>query len=89
MSDTDPMNKAIDASILDVDHKTRLAGDVLILMLKGAGYAAALVLAIWASIAILQGIGALLPADSKTAPDPTPTSHLEVLQPRTTSTAVA
>lgn len=58
----------------DRDPKLRLKADVLILQLKGAGYAAAFcllaVLAIWA----LAVIGRQLPEDSRFTPDPTPLS---------------
>lgn len=54
--------------------KLRLSGDVLILMLKGAGYAAVFCLATWFSIWVLYAIGLQLPAESREAEDPTPFS---------------
>lgn len=54
----------------------RLTADVTALMLKGAGYAAIFCLVIGIGYAVLIGIGALLPEESKLAPDPTPTSFL-------------
>lgn len=56
------------------DPQLRLKADVLMLQLRGAGYAAVFcivsALAIWA----IYGVGMLLPEESKTAPDPTPFS---------------
>jgi Intrinsic membrane protein PufX len=49
---------------------------VLTQMLRGAGYAAVLVLGVGFLIYAIYLFGLLLPADSKTAPDPTPESHL-------------
>ena len=54
----------------------RLTADVTALMLKGAGYAAIFCFVIGIAYAVLIGISALLPEDSKFAPDPTPTSFL-------------
>lgn len=54
--------------------KLRLSGDVLILMLKGAGYAAIFCLATWFFIWALYAIGMMLPEESKEAEDPTPFS---------------
>lgn len=54
----------------------RVTADVTALMLKGAGYAAIFCLVIGLSYAVLIGIGNLLPAESKEALDPTPTSML-------------
>lgn len=54
----------------------RLTADVTALMLKGAGYAAILCCVIGIAYAVLVGISAILPEDSKFAPDPTPTSFL-------------
>jgi len=54
--------------------KLRLSGDVLILMLKGAGYAAIFCLATWFFIWAFYAIGMLLPEESKEAEDPTPFS---------------
>lgn len=57
------------------DSRTmRLSGETLILMLKGAGYAAVFCLVIWFAIAALYQIGKLLPEDSRFTPDPTPYS---------------
>ncbi|KQI69851.1 1-deoxy-D-xylulose-5-phosphate synthase [Loktanella sp. 3ANDIMAR09] len=61
-------------NLLGVSNKSRLAGDVLMLMLKGAGYAAIVVLSIWAVIAIIALIGRALPEESRQQPDPTPLS---------------
>jgi hypothetical protein len=56
------------------NSKFRLSADVLMLMLKGAGYAAAFCLALWFIVVALHWIGLLLPEDSKYRPDPTPYS---------------
>ncbi len=54
----------------------RLRADALALMLKGAGYAMVFCLVIWACLAVTQGIGKLLPEESRETEDPTPFSHL-------------
>jgi hypothetical protein len=59
-----------DETYLNLSRKNRLSADILFLMLKGAGYAAAVVVSIVLVIVIVQQIGLLLPEDSKTAPDP-------------------
>jgi hypothetical protein len=59
-----------DETYLNLSRKNRLSADILFLMLKGAGYAAAVVVSIVLVIVIIQQIGLLLPEDSKTAPDP-------------------
>ena len=46
-------------NILDLDNKTRLSADITYLMLKGAGYAAVFVLALWFIVAVIAGIMAL------------------------------
>lgn len=56
------------------NKRMRLGADGLILMLKGAGYAAVFCLAVWFTIAALHQIGLLLPEDSRFRPDPTPFS---------------
>ena len=54
----------------------RLTADVTTLMLKGAGYAAIFCFAILLIAWAMKGISGVLPEDSKTAPDPTPTSWI-------------
>lgn len=68
-------------SMLQVSGRTRLAGEVLILMLKGAGYALVFALVIWGFLAILAGIGGLLPPESQEALDPINRSQLEQVVP--------
>ncbi|WP_291836817.1 RC-LH1 core complex protein PufX [Limimaricola sp.] len=63
--------------MMGLSDRTRLRADMTWLMLKGAGYAALLVFGVWLVIAVLELVGSVLPPDSKTAPDPTPTSMLE------------
>ena len=55
----------------------RLRNWVLAEMLRGAGYAAALLFLIGISYGVIWGIGQLLPAESKNAPPPMPYSALE------------
>ena len=64
-------------NILDLDNKTRLSADITYLMLKGAGYAAIFVLALWFIIAVIAGIGRALPDQSRETPDPINRSSLE------------
>jgi uncharacterized membrane protein len=47
-------------------------------MLKGAGYAAIFVLAVWFVIAIIAGIGRALPDESRDTPDPINRSSLTI-----------
>ena len=61
---------------LGTGNTSRLTADVTFLMLKGAGYAMVFCLALWASIAALQGIGLLLPEESRETEDPTPFSQM-------------
>jgi len=63
-------------NILGTDGKTRLFADITYLMLKGAGYAAAFVLALWFIIAAMAFIGRLLPEESRDTPDPINRSSL-------------
>ena len=68
-------------NLLGTSEAFRLRMDVLGLMLKGASYAALLVLGLWLFVYIFVLIGKLLPEDSKFAPDPTPLSYwIEGLQ---------
>ncbi|WP_293441838.1 RC-LH1 core complex protein PufX [Planktotalea sp.] len=61
---------------LGTGNKSRLTADATFLMLKGAGYAMMFCLVIWVSLVALQGIGLLLPEESRETEDPTPFSHL-------------
>ena len=58
------------------DRSFRLRADILALMPKGAGYALVFCLALWLVMAVVIGIGKLLPAESRDAADPTPVSFL-------------
>ncbi len=62
------------SNILNVSERTRLSGDVTLLMLKGAGYAAVVVIGLWFTIAVIAAVGRALPAESREQPDPTPLS---------------
>ena len=57
-------------NILEMSEKSRLSADITLLMLKGAGYAAVFVLALWFIIAVIAGIGRALPEESRETPDP-------------------
>jgi len=65
---------------LNVNSHTRLYGDVLILMLKGAGIACAFCLIVWFVLAVIVGIGRALPAESRDTPDPINRSAIELVQ---------
>ena len=56
------------------DPKAALRNQGLALMMKGGMYGLVVFTSVVFFIIVLKGIGALLPPDSKTAPDPTPTS---------------
>ena len=66
------------SNILGASDKARLTGDVTLLMLKGAGYAAIVVIGLWLTIAVIAFIGRALPEESRQQPDPTPLSSLEI-----------
>jgi hypothetical protein len=59
-----------DNDILRIGRKGQLAATTGYLMLKGAGYAAIVVVSIWFFIAALAAIGELLPPESRDTPDP-------------------
>ena len=59
----------------------RLRADGLALMTKGAFYAFLFCLAVGLLFWVLIGISGLLPEDSKMRPDPTPLSHLMLVEP--------
>jgi hypothetical protein len=61
---------------LGTGNTSRLTADATFLMLKGAGYAMMFCLVIWVSLVALQGIGLLLPEESRETEDPTPFSRL-------------
>ena len=68
-------------NILDMSEKSRLTADITLLMLKGAGYAAAFILALWLIIAVIALIGRALPDESRDTPDPIIRSSLTVEAP--------
>lgn len=57
------------------DPNVALKGQVLILQLKGAGYAAIFCLALVLGILALAWVGKLLPEESRETEDPTPFSY--------------
>ena len=67
------------------DPKAALRNQGLALMMKGGLYGLAVFASVILFILVLKGIGALLPEESKNAPDPTPTSSqvLPLEQPDT------
>ena len=65
-----------DENTLNLSRKSRLSAEVTYLMLKGAGYAALLVIGIWLTIEVIAGIGRLLPEESRETPDPSPVSQM-------------
>jgi hypothetical protein len=65
-------------SPIGMDSRGRMFADITYLMLKGAGYAAALVIGLWLVVAVTAAIGEALPERSREAPDPTPMSVLQV-----------
>ena len=58
-----------DNDILELGRKGQLSANIAFLMLKGAGYAAIVVVGIWLFIAVLAWIGTLLPPESRDTPD--------------------
>ncbi|MCY4336174.1 MAG: RC-LH1 core complex protein PufX [Litoreibacter sp.] len=58
------------------DPNLQLKANVLMLQLKGAGYAAAFCLITVITIYVIYGIGLLLPEESREAADPTPLSYV-------------
>jgi len=65
-------------NILGQSDRSRLFGDVTLLMLKGAGYACAVVVATWLVVAVIAAVGKALPPESRDAADPTPLSAVTV-----------
>ena len=65
-------------NILDVSEKSRLTADITLLMLKGAGYAAVFLLAVWFLIAVMAWIGRALPEERRDTPDPINRSSLTI-----------
>ncbi|MEM6308305.1 MAG: RC-LH1 core complex protein PufX [Pseudomonadota bacterium] len=63
--------------ILSTSDSFRLRMDILGLMLKGAGYTAALLIGIWAFIYVIYLVGLTLPEESREAVDPTPIEYSE------------
>ncbi|WP_179380769.1 RC-LH1 core complex protein PufX [Jannaschia marina] len=68
------------------DVRARLRGDITILMLRGAGYAAAFSLGVVLFVAFFVWLGGLLPPESQEAPDPNP-PRAAVIQPAETARA--
>ena len=73
-------------NILGTTERSRLYGDVTILMLKGAAYAAIVVIGIWLTVVVIAAVGRALPEESKQQPDPTPLSFLIEIPADTTAT---
>jgi hypothetical protein len=62
------------------DPNIALKGQVLILQLKGAGYAAIFCLALVLGVLALAWIGKLLPSESRDTEDPTPFSYIRIVE---------
>jgi hypothetical protein len=62
------------------DRNLRLSGEVLMLMLKGAGYACIACLIVVFGIWAMYGVGKLLPEESRDTEDPTPFSYNLVIE---------
>ena len=58
------------------DGSFRLKADVLALMMRGAGYAAAFCFVLMVLILALRSLGTALPERSRETPDPTPMTLL-------------
>ncbi|MGY6694442.1 MAG: RC-LH1 core complex protein PufX [Roseinatronobacter sp.] len=67
----------VEHDYIEESPTARLRNWVLAEMLRGAGYAAALLFLIGIGYGVIWGIGQLLPAESKNAPPPMPFSALE------------
>ena len=61
---------------MKADPQLRLKSDVLMLQLKGAGYAAVFCIVCALAVTGLWAVGLLLPEESKEADDPTPFSYV-------------
>jgi hypothetical protein len=67
--------------MLGMTRKTRLRAQVTYLMLKGAGYAALVVVTIWIAVAVLAWFGrTVLPEEAQTAEDPAPQAFVEMAE---------
>ena len=72
-----------DNDILRLGRRGQLTASITYLMLKGAGFAAIVVLVLWLGIAFLGWFGrTVLPEDSRFNPDPINRSDL-VIEPQT------
>jgi len=65
-------------SLLGLSEKNRLRAQVTFLMLKGAGYAAAVFFSIWILVALVAWFGrTVLPEDAQLAADPAPQAFID------------
>lgn len=65
-------------SMLNLSRKNRLTAEVTFLMLKGAGYAAAVFFGLWILLAVMGWFGdTVLSDESRTTPDPAPVAFIE------------
>ena len=69
------MHKDHDYLGADGDRTTALKGQVLILQLKGAAYAAIFCLAVVLTILAIAWVGKMLPDEAREADDPSPWSY--------------
>jgi len=77
-----------DDNLLELSSRTRLFYEIMGLMMKGAGYAAVVVVGVWFFIYAIFLVGKLLPEESKEAADPTPLSFNEYVVPAASDTRV-
>lgn len=62
--------------ILKISDRARLGAEIGYLMVRGAGYAAAIVFGSWALLWVISEVGNQLPEASRETPDPTPVSMI-------------
>ena len=63
--------------VLGISNRGQLTASILMLMLRGAGYAMVFCLALLFTILIIAAIGRALPEDSRFTPDPVNRSSIE------------
>jgi hypothetical protein len=63
------------------DRRTSIRNFVLSEMMRGAGWAASVLIGIVLLLWAIYGIGLLLPAESKNAPPPMPFSQIQIVAP--------
>ncbi|MEL6570151.1 MAG: RC-LH1 core complex protein PufX [Pseudomonadota bacterium] len=64
--------------VLRVSDRGQLSASILMLMMRGAGYALLVCLAILFTVLIIAAVGRALPEDSRFTPDPINRSSIEL-----------